>query len=169
MTSIKFLSGIENNFCFPKFLMRAGLVHRFAIIQNTYLEKCPDMYFDEDLWLSLVDFIVKFISKSEIYVAVDVEGVGREDITISEYMNGWEAVKKEDREPPGAIYLKKNDEIQLCMVTEYWTRIGGAYPYADSYTYSLFSRHEINDQVISFLRNRPQSSQWKMSTDWITV
>ena len=39
----------------------------------------------------------------------------------------------------------------MCMVTDYWTRVGGPSLYHDSYTYSLFSDRDVGPEVAAAL------------------
>ena len=174
------------------------LSHRLAVIQHTYVPDLVDMYFDEALWLSLLDFVTRFEPGAEISVidnwhpsrapeASEVDGghgmAGRSFLArvgevvfgkpveparsnvetgLSAYVQARLVTPPEDRRPPGLIKARTDQRTVLWMVTEYWSRIGGPDRYHDSYTYSLFSDRDLEDEVRLFLQARPDASRWRM-------
>jgi len=128
------------------------------------------MYFDEALWLALHDYVAAFDDQAMMWVIEDwrpeTKGLGakRADIEIEPeaFMERWRGLPAEDRDPPGAILLRRDGQIVLWVVTEYWNRIGGPCAHHDSYTYSLFSDRDLAEEVRRFLMARPEAPRWRM-------
>src|SRR5258706_616694 len=154
---IDFVAGLECSPLFPKatarFIERSGLKQRFAVIQSTYLETCPDAYFDEALWKRLVEFVVEHFPKSSISVIEEHKNPEEKGAWLGDYMTSWNQRAETERDRSPAFLLAKDDgNLQLFMTTEYWTDVGGPYPYHDSYTYSIFSNVDLSSAIRSYLQ-----------------
>jgi hypothetical protein len=169
MISIRFVTGTEDDFRLPKGLASKGLNHRFAVIQDTHLSGHTDMYFDATLWETLVQFLTQHAPHTTASVAENFNDIGKKEIVLSDYLVDLASIPDSDKEPPAAVVLRKERVLHLCMVTEYWTRVGGRKPYADSYTYSLLSDHDVSAAVIACLQAAPHASQWHLSPEVLTA
>ncbi len=161
MTKIEFVSGTDGIFKVPELAKAAGLCRRFAVIQHTYRSDTVDMYFDELLWKRLIE-CVSHLGGTNLDVQV-VKCEGDVEVPLDAFMSAWAELEDLDREPPLFILARKGQELVLCVATEYWTRIGGPQPYADSYTYSIFSRDDVSAKVRKFLADAEASELWDMA------
>ena len=175
----------------PKHLVPPGLIHRLAIIQDTYVPDLVDMHFDEGLWRGVVDFVARFDPTAEVTVIPDwsaseedAPGSGvfgtfwrrltggqepapahppiarSKEVRLSEFLTQWDALPVEDREVPSIVQARRDGAIILCVITEYWNRIGGPKTYHDSYTYSVFAGRELGDELQRFLSAQPEAHRW---------
>ena len=71
VVEISFVSDDGPGEWIPKHLVPPGLIHRLAIIQDTYVPDLVDMHFDEGLWRSVVDFVARFDPTAEVTVVPD--------------------------------------------------------------------------------------------------
>lgn len=160
MIRVDFVNGIEWDWRMPKFVATVGLSHRLAVIQDSYVEGAGAMVFDEVLWRTLVDFIAR--QGGEAFVAVDFQGKEPREVPLASYMDDWEQLPETEREPPAWIALRADGRLVLCMITEYWTRIGGPQPYSDSYTYSLISGRDVTAEVVTLLNGASAAGGWEL-------
>jgi len=157
-TDIIFVAGIDGYFPTPPAARKAGLTHRFAVIQETYRAGSADMYFDEALWLAILDFACSFSSGAEARI-------GKAAQTREAFLQAWSAASEKD--PADYIEVHGADGLILFVATELWSNVGGPAPYADSITYSLHSREDIGGQVMAHLRNSDGAHRWMLAADAI--
>ena len=160
---IDFVAGIERDARFPKYLAAAGLTHRFAVVQQTYVEGADDMVIDEMLWRALVSFAAAYDPAAPLSVAPREKDVGRKEVLLSDYMAEWDEKLPDDRYPPDVVLLRHGQTLRLCLIAEAWYSCGGPYLYHDSCTHSLFSDRDIGDEVIVFLRGHADASNWRLA------
>jgi hypothetical protein len=67
-----------------------------------------------------------------------------------------------DQEPPELILVRDEKELVLCVATEYWTQIGGSQLYHDSYTYLIYSKDNIAEDVKAFLIEAGKTQDWNI-------
>ncbi|WGM39006.1 hypothetical protein [Caulobacter sp. NIBR1757] len=158
---VEFVSGPEPGYRYPPAIGRTGLDRRLAVIQHASVPGCPDMVFDEDLWRALADFLARQ-TEAEVCVGRAVEDLGREEWTLAAFLDDWERELPEVRYPPDLLLARVQGELSLCMVTEAWAQVGGLWPYADSWTYSLFSATDLSGDLPAFLRER-SAGRWTVS------
>jgi hypothetical protein len=172
-TEIDFVVGFDRTT--PPFIMvrDAGLVHRTGIIQHTYRADSVDSYFDTALWKRLVDFAVGFGVVSIIarpwagpnapnrdwHSGKATQPSAADEVPLANFLESWS-----EQGPPEFI-IARNDGLVLSIATEYWTQVGGPRPYADSYTYSICSRDDQCEQIVSFLRASPDAAGWALSSE----
>ncbi|MBI3677871.1 MAG: hypothetical protein HY243_14780 [Proteobacteria bacterium] len=138
----------------------AGLTRRFAVIQETCRSDSVDMYFDEALWLRVLEFATLYQPSLQIeIVGHDGASVQRDDFLVA-----WNALDITDRHPPAQILVRDNQTLVLLIQTENWNRVGGPWPYHDSYTYALFSNEDLTERVMQFLCDAEASRGWDIST-----
>ena len=124
------------------------------------------MYFDEALWRRLIEFAKEYEPHGEVTVTDWRMRPGTNEVALDDYMLAWENWSDDDRSRPPAFVMVRHDRaMSLLMVTEYWVDVGGPYPYADLYTYSLFSNRELGSDIRRFLADASAASQWNMATD----
>lgn len=164
---VEFVAGAEPGFRYPPAIAAAGLVHRLAVVQHTHVDGCADMVFDEALWRALCDFLVEQTSGG-IFVGLAPDDLGREEWTLAAFLKDWEPTPADDRDPPGLLIVRSGAELRLCVVTEYWARVGGPWPYADSYTYAIFSAQDLSAALTAFLRGR-SGGRWQLSDEILTA
>ena len=155
-TEINFVAGFDSVSRVPPAVRKAGLAHRTAVIQETYRPDSPDMYFDEALWLRLLDFSGDFCPSA-------VVRVGKEAQTPEAFLQTWRA--SAERDPADFIEIRRHGELVLFIATEFWTNVGGPAPYADSYTYSLFSKDEITGRLMAYLRDGDTDRRWMLASE----
>ena len=158
-TDVAFMDGFDDVRDWPIFAEAADLYCRFAVIQETYRADCVDMYFDEQLWLSILGFAKKL--DAAISIGISYEGTG--ETGLDQFLSEWEGIPKEDREPPPFIFAGKGEaEVSLIVETEYWTRVGGPTPYHDSYTYSFYSSSPVGDAIMKHLADA-NDGRWNLA------
>ncbi len=142
-------------------------MHRFATIQDTYVEELGEMYFDEALWKALVQFVSGYAPDSDVSVTAEFKDVGRKAKPIVSFMEEWQSTSEDDRSPPAFLAVKVDGALRLAMLREYWNQVGGPQPYADSYTYSIFSDRDLADEIMSTIRIAPDASRWEIDANVI--
>ena len=135
-TTIRFASGMDGEFARPPQAKRAGFDKRFAVIQDTHVPGHDDMVFDEALWRALVDFASRLGDRVEV---ITQTGRRSRPQPLAAWMEAFEATPADDRSPPELLLVHEGNHLKVCMVTEFWSRVGGPAPYHDSYTYAFFS------------------------------
>jgi hypothetical protein len=176
-TKIELIKGPDPASPIPSFVKAAGLIRRIAVIQHTHRADLVDMYFDEPLWLRLLEFAMEFGRDHEVRIidpggAVDrgwlrraARDSGRSDeVHPDAFLSEWNTSKDRYRDPPEYIVVRQTETLVLCIVTEYWTQIGGPAPYADSYTYSIFSKIDVARPVEEYLKEAESVDGWELST-----
>lgn len=153
---IRFAKGIDGYFKRPKQALGAGLNQRFAVIQDTFVEGCADMYFDEHLWRALVGVLSSSSETFQVEVTLESGAVR----PWGKFLQDWESIPPEDRDPPPLVEMRSGGALLLSMMTEYWTRVGGPRLYHDSYTYSLFAPRDMEAEVRVALEAAPGRKAW---------
>jgi hypothetical protein len=158
---VEFVSGPEPEYRYPPAIGRAGLDRRLAVIQHTNAPGSPDMVFDEDLWRALAVFLARQ-GEGDVCVGRTVEDLGREEWTLAALLEDWDRALPEDRYPPDLLLARVQGALRLCMVIEAWAQVGGPWPYADSWTYSIFSHEDLSASLPAFLREQ-SAGRWTVS------
>jgi len=168
-TEINFFAGFDPVCFVPKALASAGMSHRLAVVQETYRPDSVDMYFDLQLWRRLLAFAEAFHPDGKISIVDRPAGKGRhedprpaDEMTLSAYAATEEG--SDDPDPAEYIMVRNGDALVLCIATEFWTQVGGPTPYADSYTYSIFSTQDLSERVMRFLAEADAASGWRMAS-----
>jgi hypothetical protein len=152
----------------------ARFVYRTGVIQHTYRPDCVDAYFDKLLWRRLLEFAETFGVVSIIDRPWRGPSAPNRDwqrgkakqptfadgCPIESFLERWD-----EEYPPELILGWSGGNLALCIVTEYWIQIGGPRPYADSFTYSIYSRDELSQRASNFLRTSPNAVGWSLSPD----
>ena len=162
-TEIRFVSGIDSVTRIPKLVRLSDLRRRFAVIQDTYRSDSAEMYFDEALWCSLFEFAKQYAPAVRVSIVLERDIKEMLELSVDAFDSYWRIL--EDRCPPPFVLVRDSDKLVLFVATEYWNRVGGPMPYHDSYTYSLFSREDVSQRAVDFLRNSETAQQWDMSSE----
>ena len=163
MTEIDFFVGFDPVSPIPRVILGGGLDCRFAVIQHTSVTGCDDLYFDESLWMRWVEFARSYCSGGEVRI---VAREGEAEVGVEAFVAAWRGAETVDgREPPQLILARDQGKIVLCISTEDWARLGGPWPYHDSYTYSIFSKEEVAERVMAFLAEAEASRGWRMAVE----
>lgn len=149
-TDVRFVAGVDRFTTCPAFVVRAALTHRLGVIQETAVAGCDEMYFDEALWRALIEFVLAY-EPGDVTVMRDLKRAEASEIPLAAYLAEWEARAQDDRDPPPAMLLRVGGALRLCIVTDYWTQVGGPMPYHDSYTYSVFTDRDIGTELPGLL------------------
>jgi len=164
---IRFVSGNDGFWPIPEAVALAGLNYRFAVVQDSFVSDCGEMYFDEQLWLCLLGFIKKYGAE------IKVIGLGfkreNEELPINEFIKSWNALNSEDKNPPWAMLVSEGNTLKISLVTEYWAEVGGPQPYSDSYTYSIYSEQDVAEKVLDYIKTSNTSERWSLDLPVITV
>lgn len=143
----------------PAVVKRAGLTVRFAVVQQTYVEGCADMYFDAPLWRALAQFVRSYAGEGGAQVTTD----GRTGLPLDRFLEDWEMIAADEREPPPVLTAFSDGRAVLCMVTEYWAHVGGPALYHDSYTYALYAAQDVGEDVLAALARAPARARWAVA------
>lgn len=156
-TQVNIFEGQDSAFAAPAQARDAGLTHRVAVIQQTFRPDSVDMYFDRSLWRCILQFAENFGVCASVSVRLQ-NGEGEltpEDFLATHFTDP-------DCDPPAYIFVRERDDLVLCIVTEYWTQIGGPKPYADSYTYSVLSREPLLARLTTWLGDDRNAASWSL-------
>lgn len=177
-TEIRFRRGIDPVTEIPEEARANGLTERIAIIQESYRPDKVDMFFDEALFLRLLDYARKVSDGGTVEVIEEAlatrqktllsKMLGRDDRTqevrtLDDFLQGWSATPSDEKEPPIKVLVLKCGSPNLCIATEFWTRVGGPPEYHDSYTYSIFSREDRSEEIREFLAASPEADSWSFA------
>ena len=170
LIDVKLLFGEEVRSILPRdmvrFIRTTELKQRFAVIQSTHLEGHSDPYFDEGLWRCLLDFVGNYDQQASVTVTDWRGRPSKDEAPLGVYVREWNDRRPEDRSWPAAyVYVRKEGKVELLMATEYWTLVGGPYPYSDSYTYSLYSNSDIGNDLCQFLQSSSCAGNWNISRE----
>ena len=143
--SIQIVRGYHD-FCQPpEIAVDEGLGCRVAFILDTYRRSKVDMFFDAELFCSIVLGIEKLLVPEKVEIFV-VEGEVLDSISL--FKENLFSQPEVNREPPGKIVFTKDGLISCCIHTEFWAHAGGPMPYYDSYTESVYTKTDISEQLI---------------------
>lgn len=159
---ISFVEGFERDWRMPDGLRAAGLTRRVALVQETGVPGLVDMYFDDALFLAVLDFMASAAPGARLGLAARVEDIGRKEVSPEQLRADWSRLSADERDPVGAVVARIGDRPVLAMLTEFWVAVGGPRPYADSYTYSLLSDRPLGDDLRAFLSGHPEAARWSV-------
>jgi hypothetical protein len=172
----------------PKIVYAAALEQRVAVIQDSYRPDKEDAWFDLQLWERILEFAMNFGQGLESSIVerwkahdtslwesfkgllggsrVDESEEENEEVRPEIFLAALREKEVADQEPPEFILVRDNGALVLCIATEYWVSCGaprnGPAIYADSYTYSIFSKSDIVEDVRTFLAEAKAAEGWEM-------
>jgi hypothetical protein len=91
------------------------------------------------------------------------------ELDLEAFRKLFEQQSVADKEPPEVILLRKNGQLELCCVMEFWTRVGGPALYHDAYAYSIFAARDIGAEVRDFVRDAPCADLWNVGTEIVDI
>lgn len=163
---VKIFSGIESKPFLPGPILRLAtncrLPFRLAVIQDSFVQDSPDMFFDRELWLTLTRILSECVPGGRMVAGMNQSSLLGPRIDLSNCPSFGELEMREvvDR-PPGILQFLSSDNLtRILMFTEYWVDVGGPQPYSDSYTYSIFSAEFMGSSILSMLQSE---NQWNIS------
>jgi len=161
MVEVNFVSGIESDSTYPKYLRANGLKHRFAVLQNTRVEGRAEPFVDESLWRALASFAPAYDASAEVVLSIRSKTPDPDFYSLADY----DALPQDDRPLPGLLALRKSAKFHLCMIAEAYdlSDVPMPFPYKDACVYSIFTDRDIGTEVVAFLRAHPASADWKLS------
>jgi hypothetical protein len=165
-TQVRFVSGMDGVYAQPSVARQVGLGCRFAVVQDSHVEGQDDMVFDEALWRALVDFASRLGDGVEV---ITQTGRRSRPQPLAAWMEAFEATPADDRSPPELLLVHEGNHLKVCMVTEFWSRVGGPAPYHDSYTYAFFSVQDLGREIVAHLESRNGDGRWALAGEIITV
>jgi hypothetical protein len=160
---VRFVRGLDRHSTYPSFVEAAGLNERFAVVQDTFVEGCDDMHFEEPLWRELVECFPRLIPDCQVLVTPEIQP--DKPIMLGDFLQRWDLTAAEDREPPPIVTALSGQTIALVMVTDFWVRTGGPDIYHDSYTYSVFSEQDVSAELMATLHHSAARSRWNLATE----
>ena len=164
---VRLVRGRDRFEVYPELAAGAGLSRRLVVVQDSYAEGCGEMFFDEPLWAALVEFICRHAAKVTAEVT-DRKGRFNES-PIDAFLEEWKRTDPEDRAPPLAIVGREGGDVRLCMVLEAWFAVGGPGPYHDSYSYSLYTDHDLESELRACLGTAVGCERWTLAMDTIEL
>jgi hypothetical protein len=159
-TEVSFVDGFDDVRCQPDYAKSAGLNRRFAIIQETYRPDCVDVYFDEPLWLSLLEFA----KRTSTNVQIGVTQNSSKKVALENFLADFSKLPNEERHPPPFIFGSEEGMLKIAIETEYWNNVGGPMPYHDSYTYSIYSSDPVGKRVLQHLA-AANAGSWDLASE----
>jgi len=97
MTNIDFVTGFDSFSAIPEAAKKAGLKYRFAVIQDTYRPDKVYIYFDENLLMSIIDFLKGFYNAQDFQIE-QRQGVAKVQLEV--FLSDWNKLNSDDRNPP---------------------------------------------------------------------
>jgi hypothetical protein len=135
------------------------------VIQDTFAKGCVDSYFDEPLWRELVRFATSRGDQATVLRRFE----DLKETSLDEFLEGWDRIDNEDKDPPWTILIRSGGRLATAMVTEYWVHVGGRPDlYHDSYTYSFFSNRDLSKEITSALAG-VETKRWRLAPEVIVV
>ena len=165
MSAIILLSGIEKGSVFPRFIEASGLTHRTAVIQETD----AGGNFDEYLWRRVFEFIGVHFPRCVTAVFWTLNYAKEKSEEVSTLLQSWDGVDPDNRHLPRMLLTRSGGRIDAVLIKEDWEMLGGEYPYADSYTYSLFSSQDLTLELRQFLAEVAVARGWDIYPETLTA
>lgn len=170
-TEINVYEGFDPVCPVPKVVTAASLAHRLALVQETYRPDSVDAFFDCALWMSILEFAANFQSGTQVGIVdrcrqvvwLAKEPEERDEIALATYLSKQK--DDVDRGPAEYVMVRQNNRVLLCIVTEFWTNVGGPTPYADSYTYSIYSNDDVSERVMQHMSAAKDAAGWQVSNE----
>lgn len=137
----------------PREARAFGFVQRVALALDTWRSDKVDMYFDVDLYAAMLDVFGQVLGSNQMSLRLNsrekAEAAGALDVK-----RRLEELPELERKPVPTILLKHGDLMVGLVESVMWVRVGGPYPYADSYTVALYSREDVAARLESMVRSR---------------
>jgi len=119
--------------------------NRFSVIQHTARRNSLEMVFDKELYLKILEACIEAFDTTDLWIhyspALTLHAI---DALHVLYSSG----STDDDEPPESVRLSKGKDPVAFIATEFWTQVGGPWPYHDSYTYSIYTADDHSDDLL---------------------
>ncbi len=158
---VKIISGFHS--CTPstpRLAIDAGLSSRAAFSIESYRPGSVDMFFDSDLFMSLLNAVSSSVPHDSTEVWQEIPGgifqrlLRHEHYRIIGSLETLEGMfRQKEPEPPSKIVWTKATKPVVIGVPEGWHLLGGPDPYHDTYTFSLYSSSSDSARIIEALRS----------------
>ncbi|MEO6906520.1 MAG: hypothetical protein ABI210_01390 [Abditibacteriaceae bacterium] len=113
------------------------LPQRFAVVMSSSHPDKTEMYFDNDLFVSVLNVLSEIIAHDEMKLNMDNKG---QEVLLS--INGlrqhYARLDPENQEPFWNGEFIKEEKVVAYLDAECYVSIGGLAPYHDSYTLSTY-------------------------------
>ena len=155
MIDIDFVKG-ANRSRLPKFLKKARMTQRLAVVQHADDENSDGRVFDWPFFWAMLNFVSDYDPTANIFVAEKWEHVDVKERPFSDLVEQWRSAPQEKRFMPAAFLLRKGDKLRLCLICDIYD-LDDPWPYTASYSYSLLSDRDISEDVLTYLRTHEQA------------
>ena len=137
----------------PREARALGFAVRVALVLDSRRSDKVDIHLDVDLYAAMLDVIGQALGSDHMSLRLD-SGQTAEAAGALEVKRRLEGCPELEREPFPRILLKRGDRIVGLVTSEAWARVGGPYPYHDSYTMAVHSSEDIAARLESMVRSR---------------
>ena len=150
--TFKLVVGVHPETPIPDNVRTLRLFYRTALVLDTYRSWSPDMYFDAELFITLLDPIDHFLASAASF-AVRLYEPERLHVcetlaTLSSFYSGHPS----DADIPEHATWTRDQLIIARGFSERWDLVGGPALYHDSCTFSIFSAAPLPESVLSHIR-----------------
>ncbi len=136
--------------------------YRKALVFSPFLNLCKDNDFIQSVICHLADILKYFYDYLKCNDILIYHNDRISFSNLQEYFMWLEEIKNSENnfDAPCEIRFYKNRILICIMVTEFWCRCGGSYPYSDSFTFSFYTNNRfIKDTVSTAIYNALASSR----------
>jgi hypothetical protein len=149
---VKLVRGyVQNIDHLPRDLKDLGLIHRFAVVQDTYRPGDADPYIDMSLYETVVNTVYRVTDATGIDIQLEDKAEVESD--LNDFKNRVRQITKAPNpEPFPRINLRQGMSAIAVIECVPWWRVGGKEPYHDSCTLSIFTRSDLSDRLERELR-----------------
>jgi len=136
----------------PSELRKLGLTQRVAFVLDSFRSDKVDMYFDEELYASLMAAVREASSADRMFYA----SASGEAFEIGDAMDVNRLLARQpegEREPLSRVIVVRERTTAAVIGSEPWAHCGGPEPYHDSYTVPIYSREDMAERLEAAARN----------------
>lgn len=167
MIDIEFVSGI-NRARLAKSLKKAGMTHRFAVVQHREIGRELGDGFDGRLFWALLDFMSDYDPAADLLYADDWGDIGVREHPIEDLIAQWKSDPTAQRRLPDVFLLRNRGQLQVCMICEGYG-LEDRWPYNDSDTFAMLSNRDISREILAYLHAHENAAKWKLSPDVVDL
>lgn len=139
-----------------------NLKRKFSLILETYNPEVGDMYFDFKMFNCLLNLISRNFSFDKINFIQDKinEFVFHDLNSFFEELRNKFYLEIENEVPFSQIIFAEKESPTLIVIPEFYSSIGGPYPYHDSITFTFFYNTMNTDEFLEELKKTAQSNNY---------
>lgn len=153
--SLYIVNGYHGNTPESKPAKEASFHFRFAVILGTFNPAVTYMYFQDTIFLEIVNQISEVLRCDEIRIEFDEQLVFDSIGKLSQHLAD---TPEGERQPPHRICFYMNGELVCIEETEFWALCGGEQPYSDSYTLSFYTEQNRSEAFLSACQRAIENS-----------